>query len=131
MEKCLFFHNNHTVQIKITSETFRDQDSEISYLRNIQVLEFTEINSLQSLHHLENIDKIMLCAFPADFQFDGLKGCRVVYSRGNKRLEEQAELYGRGERDVSLFDSNYLEMFGSIEEFYVVLEDDVTNIRLW
>ena len=64
----------------------------------------------------------MLCQFPEDFLFDGLKGCRVVYSRGNKRLEEQAELYGRGERYVSLFDSNYLELFGSIEEFYIVHE---------
>jgi hypothetical protein len=110
-------HDIHTIQI----DNSFGEIKEVSYLRNIQELQLTHMKDLRSLHHLENIEKIMLFSFQQpDFRFDGLKGCRIVYSRGNKKLEQQAELYSRGERDASLFESNYLEMFSSIEEFYVV-----------
>ena len=111
-------HDIHTIQIDNSFGKIK----KVSYLRNIQELQLTHMKDLRSLHHLENIEKIMLFSFQQpDFRFDGLKGCRIVYSRGNKKLEQQAELYSRGERDASLFESNYLEMFSSIEEFYVVV----------
>ena len=87
-------------------------------IKNIQLLKLQNLPNLQKIDELENIDTIMISNLPNNLSFIGLGGCRVVYSHSNRVLEQQAEIYAKG--DKSAVFPNYLKIFLLIEKFYLV-----------